>query len=99
MGAAVQFSRQWAGLTSDEADRALSLIRKLGLPTELPADVDVDSLLVALERDKKLQAGICHFVLISKIGQAVIHPISVEDLRQSLTQIQGFRDSGIQGFQ
>lgn len=99
MGAAVQFSRQWAGLTSDEADRALSLIRKLGLPTELPADVDVNSLLVALERDKKIQAGICHFVLISKIGQAIIHPISVEDLRQSLTQIQGFRDSGIQGFQ
>ena len=88
MGAAVQFSRQWAGLPSDEADRALSLIRKLGLPTELPANVDVNSLLVALERDKKIQAGICHFVLISKIGQAVIHPISVEDLKGNLDRLK-----------
>ena len=95
MAVAIRFSQRWAGLTQDEADRALALIKNLGLPTELPGDIHSESLLSALEKDKKIQAGICHFVLISNIGQAVIHSIPVEELRQSLTQIQEFRDSGI----
>jgi 3-dehydroquinate synthase len=95
MGVAIRFSQQWAGLDQDEADRAVRLIQRLGLPTGLPGDIRSESLLSALEKDKKIQGNICHFVLISKIGQAVIQPISVEDLRQSLTQIQEFRDSGI----
>jgi 3-dehydroquinate synthase len=87
MAVAIRFSQRWAGLTQNEADRALALIRNVGLPTELPGDIDSESLLSALEKDKKIQAGICHFVLISTIGQAVIHSIPVGDLRQSLTQI------------
>jgi 3-dehydroquinate synthase len=95
MAVAIRFSQRWAGLTQDEADRALALIRNVGLPTELPRDIHPESLLSALEKDKKIQAGICHFVLISNIGHAIIHSIPVEDLRQSLTQIQEFRDAGI----
>ena len=97
MAVAIRFSQRWAGLTQDEADRALALIRNLGLPTELPGGIHPQSLLSALEKDKKIQAGICHFVLISNIGQAVIHSIPVEELRQSLTQIQEFRNSGNRG--
>jgi 3-dehydroquinate synthase len=87
MGVAIRFSQRWAGLIKDEAERALALIENLGLPTELPGDIPSESLLSALEKDKKIQANICHFVLITKIGQAVIHSIPVEDLRHSLTQI------------
>jgi len=86
MGVAIRFSQKWAGLDQDEADRALRLIQRLGLPTGLPGDIASDSLLSALEKDKKIQGNICHFVLISKIGQAVIRPITVEELRQSLMQ-------------
>ena len=68
MGVAIRFSERWAGLPKDEADRALTLIRKLGLPTELPRDIHSESLLAAMEKDKKIQAGICHFVLLSEIG-------------------------------
>ncbi|MEE9120718.1 MAG: 3-dehydroquinate synthase [Syntrophobacteria bacterium] len=95
MGLAVRLSRQWVGLSEDNADRALDLIQKLGLPTDIPENIDPEALLVPLEKDKKIQAGICHFVLLAEIGRAVIHPIPVEELRQSLTQIQGFRDLGI----
>lgn len=87
MGLAVQLSRQWAGLSEDNADRALDLIQKLGLPTDIPQNIDPETLLVPLEKDKKIQAGICHFVLLAEIGRAVIHPITVEDLRLELSNI------------
>ena len=86
MAVAIRFSQRWAGLTGDAANRALALIRNLGLPTELPGDIHPESLLSALEKDKKIQAGICHFVLISNIGQAVIHPIPVEELQRRLEE-------------
>jgi len=84
MGVGIRFSRQWGGLSEDEAGRALSLIRKFDLPTEIPADLDSETLLDAMERDKKIQAGICHFVLLKRIGEPVIRPIPVEELRRSL---------------
>ena len=87
MGLAIQLSRQWAGLSDDNADRALDLIQKLGLPTDIPQNIDPETLLVPLEKDKKIQAGICHFVLLAEIGRAVIHPIPVEELRRELGNI------------
>jgi 3-dehydroquinate synthase len=84
MGVAIRFSQEWAGLDRDEASRALKLIQGLGLPTELPGDIPSQSLLSALEKDKKIHGNMCHFVLISQIGQAVIQPISVEELKGSL---------------
>jgi len=87
MGLAVSLSRQWAGLSEDNADRALDLIQKLGLPTDIPQNIDPETLLVPLEKDKKIQAGICHFVLLAEIGQALIHPVPVENLRRELGNI------------
>ena len=86
MGVAVRFSQKWAGLEQDDADRALRLIKSLGLPTGLPGDIDSESLLVALEKDKKILGNVCHFVLIRKIGQALIHSIPVEELRRRLEE-------------
>ena len=88
MGVAIRLSQRWAGLDHDEAGRALQLLRKLGLPTDLPGDIHSESLLSALEKDKKIQGNVCHFVLISKIGQAVILPISVEELQRSLEEME-----------
>jgi 3-dehydroquinate synthase len=87
MGVAIRFSQQWAGLHKDEADRALDVIQRLGLPTELPENTNSEPLLAALEKDKKIQGGICHFVLLAEIGKAVIQPIPVKELRKSLSQI------------
>jgi 3-dehydroquinate synthase len=84
MGIAIKFSRKWMDLAEDVAARALALIHKLGLPVDLPQNIDPEPLLAALEKDKKIQQNVCHFVLISKIGQAVIHPIPVEELRRNL---------------
>jgi 3-dehydroquinate synthase len=86
MGVAIRFSQEWAGLDRDEASRAFTLIQGLGLPTELPGDIRSESILSALEKDKKIHGNICHFVLISQIGQAVIKPISVEQLQRKLEE-------------
>ncbi|MGB6375664.1 MAG: 3-dehydroquinate synthase, partial [Syntrophobacteria bacterium] len=61
--------------------------QKLGLPTDIPQNIDPENLLVPLEKDKKIQAGICHFVLLAEIGRALIHPIPVENLRRELGNI------------
>jgi 3-dehydroquinate synthase len=86
MGVAIRFSQKWAGLEQNEADRALRLIQRLGLPASLPGGIHSEALLSALEKDKKIQGNICHFVLISKIGQAVIQPIPLEELQRRLEQ-------------
>ena len=88
MGIAIRLSQLWAGLTKDEADRALRLIQKMGLPTELPRDIDSESLLAAMQKDKKIQGGICHVVLLSKIGQPNIHPIPIKELKQNLENLR-----------
>ena len=88
MGVAIRFSQKWAGLDRDDADRALRLILRLGLPSGLPEDIQSQLLLSALEKDKKIQGNVCHFVLIGKIGQAVIQPIPVEELKESLDQLR-----------
>ena len=88
MRIAIGFSQRWAGLSEDQANRASSLVRKFGLPTELPEHLDSEALLNALERDKKIHAGICHFVLLKSIGEPVIHPIPVEELRRRLEEIR-----------
>jgi 3-dehydroquinate synthase len=87
MGLAIRLSQQWAGLSAENADRALNLIQKLGLPTDIPENIEPEALLAPLEKDKKIQAGICHFVLLDEIGRATIYPIPVNELHQSLTQI------------
>lgn len=84
MGVAIRFSQRWLGLSKQEANRALDLIRNFGLPIDLPENIDSEALVVALDKDKKIQADVCHLVLLAKIGQPVIHPIPVEELRQSL---------------
>jgi 3-dehydroquinate synthase len=81
---ATHFSRKLVGLSKPEVDRTLALVRRFGLPTEIPENIDSDALLNAMERDKKIEAGICHFVLLKSIGDPVIHPVTVEELRQSL---------------
>ncbi len=87
MSIATHFSREWVGLSKPEANRVLSLVRSFGLPTEIPENIDSDALLKAMERDKKIEAGICHFVLLKSIGEPIIHPVPVEELRRSLDDI------------
>lgn len=60
---------QW----SQEGDRRqLALIEKTGLPTSLPAGLNIEEILVSLTADKKVKSGKVRFILPVKIGEANI---------------------------
>jgi 3-dehydroquinate synthase len=56
----------------ESADRQRVLIEKTGLPTQLPAGIDLDAILASLQTDKKVKAGRVRFVLPKQIGTVTI---------------------------
>ncbi len=53
-------------------DRQSALIQKAGLPTQIPATVNLDEIVVSLQSDKKVAAGRVKFVLPTQIGAAIV---------------------------
>jgi 3-dehydroquinate synthase len=54
------------------SQRQHALIEKAGLPTRLPAGLDIDAIVSALQTDKKVDAGKVRFVLPTQIGAATV---------------------------
>lgn len=54
--------------SKDCCDRQYRLIRKAGLPTQLPAAFDTEAVLEMLTADKKVKAGRVRFVMPTNIG-------------------------------
>jgi len=56
------------------AEEALQnlLIKKAGLPTEIPSQVNKEDLLEALKTDKKVKAGLVRFILPKRLGEVII---------------------------
>lgn len=70
-------------------DRQLALIEKAGLPTRLPAGLDIEAILVALQADKKVKAGQVRFVLPTQIGAAIVtDQVPADVIRRVLQQMQ-----------
>ncbi len=73
----------------DEAQRQDALIKKAGLPTQLPAELDIEAIIDTLQTDKKVKDGKVRFVLPSKIGQvSVTDQVPRDVIAQVLRQIQ-----------
>ena len=53
--------------------RIKSLIDSYGLPSEMPADIDIHNILSSIQLDKKAVAGELKFILPEKIGKVRIH--------------------------
>lgn len=71
------------------AQRQDALIRKAALPTKLPAGVNIEAIIEALQSDKKVQAGKVRFVLPTQIGAATVTDQVPQDLiRQVLRQME-----------
>ena len=74
--------------TQEESDRQRRLIEKTGLPTQLPAGMDIEAILAALQTDKKVKAGQVRFVLPTQIGAVTVtDQVSAEVIRQVLQQM------------
>ncbi len=65
-------------LAQKECDRLIALLKVLEMPTEVevPSEAAIDALL----RDKKRTGDTVHFVLLEKIGKAVVKEMAVEEL-------------------
>ncbi len=66
-----------------EAQRQQNLIEKVGLPTEIPSNVDKEKIIALLQSDKKVIDGKVRFILPQTIGKVVISDqVSSELLRK-----------------
>jgi len=69
----------------EEVLKIKAIIDAYGLPSALPAGIDVDYMLSSMQLDKKSVAGELRFILPQKIGSVIIHKgINAEFIRQAL---------------
>jgi 3-dehydroquinate synthase len=89
MVAAGQIAVELGMWTQAESDRQHALIQKTGLPTQIPAEIDIEAIIDALQTDKKVEAGRVRFVLPTQIGAVkVTDQVPSETVRQVLRQLQ-----------
>lgn len=66
-------------LTASEAERVERLLLSAGLP--LPAELDPDELYQNIRKDKKKSGDKVHFVLLKGLGNTLIRPIQLPELK------------------
>jgi 3-dehydroquinate synthase len=66
--------------------RIKAVIDSFGLPSEMPADIDINSILLSIQLDKKVVAGELKFILPEKIGSVRIHKGITEKFIKELLQ-------------
>ncbi len=67
------------------ADKIADCLRHLQLPTEIPADIDRQAVLRAMQVDKKKEDGRLRFALPVRIGKVLVG-VEVKDLAERLTR-------------
>jgi 3-dehydroquinate synthetase len=88
MIAALDLSVRLAGLPQDQADHIKNVIMACGLPTTIPADLPIDTILAALGRDKKFDRGAIRFVLTSKLGSAFVsEKVTLDDVTGAIGRL------------
>ena len=72
--------------TQADTERQNALIKKAGLPTQIPANLAIEAFINALQLDKKVKSGKVRFVLPTQIGTVkVTDEVPTEIIREVLT--------------
>ncbi len=82
MRIAAQISAARGPLKQADVNRLTALLDDMGLPVQ--AQVDADSLWDALLKDKKREGKHIYFVLLERIGRAVVKRVSIQELRTGI---------------
>lgn len=85
MVAACNLSKQLNSFHSEEANRIVKLLAKYHLPVDVKTDYE--KVFEVLKMDKKRNANAMNFILLNKIGEAVIKSIPLEELHKHLKEI------------
>ncbi len=74
------------GLSPQDFEKAVNLLKKSGLPTTMPDQMDAKSLLAIMERDKKnLSDAPMRMILLSSLGKAnIVSDITPEKILKTL---------------
>ncbi|MBD2431722.1 MULTISPECIES: 3-dehydroquinate synthase [Fischerella] len=88
MVAAGQIAVELGMWTQQQTQRQDVLIEKAGLPTKLPAGLDIEAIIEALQIDKKVKAGKVRFVLPTQIGAVTVtDQVPADIIRQVLVRM------------
>jgi len=83
--AACAISIRKAGLSPDQRDAIVDLLRRFNLPTQLPEDFPREKIIAALNFDKKFERGNVRFVVTPGIGSAwLATDITMEDIHEPI---------------
>ncbi len=85
MVAACNLSEKFANFHFEEAKRIVQLLAKYHLPVDI--ETDYEKVFSILKMDKKRLGSDMNFILLKKIGQAVIQPIELKVVHQHLNEI------------
>jgi len=85
MVAACNLSEKINGFHFEEAIRIVKLLAKYHLPVDV--ETEHEKIFEVLKMDKKRSNNQMNFILLNKIGEAVIKPIELEKLHQYLKEI------------
>ena len=77
---AARYSHERGFLDKSDFDKIINLLKKLELPVVI--DFDNNQILEALFKDKKREGSIIHFVLLKKIGQAIVEELPIDVVRK-----------------
>jgi len=80
MVAAARISHRLGVCGDDVAVRVEALLRRLGLPTAVPAELERQALGHAMRADKKSSAGRIRFVAVEKIGRTRFVELDADDV-------------------
>jgi len=89
-GQAVAIGMAYASVLSEklngfhESSRVIELIEQYGLPANL--EFEKDEVMDVMKMDKKRERKEIHYVLLEKIGKAVVKPVTLRQLEQFIQQ-------------
>jgi 3-dehydroquinate synthase len=88
MVAACTISMKKAGLSVDQRDAIVNLLRGFGLPTRLPSKFPRKKIFDAIKFDKKFEGGKVRFVVTPRIGTArITNDVTLDDIREAVKQL------------
>ncbi|MCJ7687595.1 MAG: 3-dehydroquinate synthase, partial [Desulfobacteraceae bacterium] len=79
---ASELSKKRGYLSPEEAEKIVTLLKKLKLPCRI--QIDRSGVLDALKKDKKRNGSSIYFVLLKAIGHAFVEEISINELGEAV---------------
>ena len=86
MAFAAKLSLQRGVCRAETRDRLVRLIRRAGLPVDIPPDIAEQYLRTAIEADKKVSAGSVKFVCLEQLGKTRFELLSATDIVRHVSQ-------------